>query len=311
VQEGRGEATPIYYHGETAEGCAQAIGDYCAALGSQSLSREAVQAAMPRGAARNALDCALWDLESRRQGVPVWQLAGLAEPKPLPTAYTISIDAPARMESDARAAAGRGFRLLKCKLGGEGDMERIAAVRQGAPDVRLIVDANESWNDLDIAAEAAALGALGVELIEQPVRRGQEQRLSGVTSLVPFCADESCQDRADMPALASFPVINIKLDKAGGLTEAIALRDAAIEQGKKLMLGLYALDLARHCARISAGGRGGLGRPRRRAFARAGQGGRPLYAGRPAPSRHALGTSALIIPWGADRARSSSRPARR
>lgn len=237
VHEGRGEATPIYYHGETAEGCAQAIRDYCAALGSQSLSREAVQAAMPRGAARNALDCALWDLESRRQGAPVWQLAGLAEPKPLPTAYTISIDAPARMESDARAAAGRGFRLLKCKLGGEGDMERIAAVRQGAPDVRLIVDANESWNDLDIAAEAAALGALGVELIEQPVRRGQEQRLSGVTSLVPFCADESCQDRADMPALASFPVINIKLDKAGGLTEAIALRDAAIEQGKKLMLG--------------------------------------------------------------------------
>src|SRR3546814_6137483 len=117
---------------------------------------------MPRGAARNALDCALWDLEAKRAGAPVWKLAGLAEPAPLPTAFTISLGAPEKMEADARAAAGRGFGLLKCKLTGEGDRARIAAVRAGAPDVRLIVDANESWHELDLAAEAQALADLGV-----------------------------------------------------------------------------------------------------------------------------------------------------
>lgn len=237
VHEGRGEATPIYYHGETAEGCALAIRDFAAGFGGQGLSREAVNAQMPRGAARNALDCALWDLEAQRKGAPVWQISGLPEPKPLPTAYTISIDRPAQMEADARTAASRGFGLLKCKLGGEGDLDRIAAVRHGAPDVRLIVDANESWNGRDIAAEAAALVALGVELIEQPICHGEEARLAGVVSPVPFCADESCQDRADMPRLADFPAINIKLDKAGGLTEAIALRDSALAVQKRLMLG--------------------------------------------------------------------------
>ena len=141
------------------------------------------------------------------------------------------------MGGEARSAAARGFRLLKCKLGGEGDLARIAAVREGAPDARLIVDANESWNDLDIAAQAAALAALGVELIEQPVRQGEEVRLAAVRSPVPFCADESCQDRTDLPRLADFPVINIKLDKAGGLSEGIALRDSALAQGKRLMLG--------------------------------------------------------------------------
>src|SRR3990167_911623 len=142
-RRGRGEATPIYYHGETAEGCADAIRSFAQAEGARSLSREAVQRVMPRGAARNALDCALWDLEAKRAGVPVWQLAGLPEPKALPTAFTISLADPAQMERDARSAAARGFRLLKCKLGGEGDIERIAAVGQGAPDARLIVDAHE------------------------------------------------------------------------------------------------------------------------------------------------------------------------
>jgi L-alanine-DL-glutamate epimerase-like enolase superfamily enzyme len=235
--EGRGEATPIYYHGETTETCAVAIRDFCLQSEGRELSRSSVNAHMPRGAARNALDCALWDIEARRQGVAVWKLAGLPQPKPLATAYTISIDEPAKMERDARAAAGRGFALLKCKLGGDGDLDRIRAVRQGAPDVRLIVDANESWNELDLVAEAQALATLGVELIEQPIRHGEEFRLSGVGTPVPFCADESCQDRADMARLNDFPVINIKLDKAGGLTEAIALRDEAQSAGKRLMLG--------------------------------------------------------------------------
>lgn len=237
VREGRGEATPIYYHGETAESCVVAIRDFSAQSKAEGLSRENVNATMPRGAARNALDCALWDIETRRQGVPVWQLAQLSPPKPLVTAYTISIDTPANMERDARIAAGRGFALLKCKLGGEGDLDRIRAVRQGAPDVRLIVDANESWNGLDLAVEAEALAVLGVELIEQPIRHGEEYRLAGIAAPVPFCADESCQDRADMPRLADFPVINIKLDKAGGFTEALSLRQAAKTGGKKLMLG--------------------------------------------------------------------------
>jgi len=234
---GRGEATPIYYHGETAQGCVDAIHSFAQAEVGQHLSRETVQQAMPRGAARNALDCALWDLEARREGVPVWHLADLPEPRALPTAFTISLAEPAQMERDARAAAARGFKLLKCKLGGAGDVERIAAVGQGAPDARLIVDANEGWDGQDIALQAEKLAELGVEMIEQPVARGHETVLGGVTAPVPFCADESCQDRADLPRLSGFAAINIKLDKAGGLTEAIALADAAVLAEKRLMLG--------------------------------------------------------------------------
>ena len=229
---GRGEGTPIYYEGETAEACAAAINAY-----QGPLEREALLEAMPRGAARNALDCALWDLEARQAGVPVWQLAGMQPPAPLATAFTISLNDPAQMEQDARAAAGRGFALLKCKLTGEGDRERIAAVRAGAPGARLIVDANESWHDLDIAAEAEALAALGVEMVEQPVFHGREDRLAGVSAPVPLCADESCHTRADLDRLGDFDAVNIKLDKAGGLTEALALAHAARERGFRIMVG--------------------------------------------------------------------------
>ncbi len=232
VHVGRGEGTAIYYEGETAEGCAAAIRAYAGPL-----DREALLETMPRGAARNALDCALWDLEAQRAGVPVWQLAGLAEPAPVPTAFTISLGDPARMESDARSAAARGFGLLKCKLTGEGDRDRIAAVRAGAPEVRLIVDANESWHDRDIAAEAAALAELGVEMVEQPIRHGQEPRLSGIVAPIPFCADESCHTRADLDRLGDFAAVNIKLDKAGGLTEALALADEARARGFRIMVG--------------------------------------------------------------------------
>lgn len=237
AHQGRGEATAIYYHGETAEGCARAIRDYCEARSDRALTREAVHVGMPRGAARNALDCALWDLEARKTGRPVWALAGLAEPGPLVTAFTISVDAPSKMEADARKAAARGFSLLKCKLTGDGDADRIAAVRQGAPDARIIVDANESWHDADLIAETDRLADLGVEMIEQPIRHGQEERLAGVHPSLPFCADESCQDSADLSRLGDFAAINIKLDKAGGLTEALELARRGEAAGKRLMIG--------------------------------------------------------------------------
>ena len=229
---GRGEGTAIYYEGETAEGCAAAIRAYAGPL-----EREALLETMPRGAARNALDCALWDLEAKRAGVPVWQLAGVEKPGPLSTAFTISLGDPEKMESDAREAAARGFGLLKCKLTGDGDRARIAAVRAGAPAVRLIVDANESWHDLDIADEARALAELGVEMVEQPVFHGREERLAGVRSPLPLCADESCHIRADLDRLGDFDAVNIKLDKAGGLTEALALSREARARGFRVMVG--------------------------------------------------------------------------
>lgn len=229
---GRGEGTPIYYEGETAEACAAAISAY-----EGPLDRIALLEAMPRGAARNALDCALWDLEAKRAGMPVWQMAGLQPPAPLPTAFTISLNDPARMKADAQAAAARGFGLLKCKLTGEGDRARIAAVRAGAPDARLIVDANESWHDLDIVAEAAALLQLGVEMVEQPILHGREERLAGVKSPLPLCADESCHTRADLDRLGDFDAVNIKLDKAGGLTEALALGREARARNFRVMVG--------------------------------------------------------------------------
>lgn len=254
VHEGYGEATPIYYKGEDAEGCAEAVRAF--ARGG-AFDRASVNAGMPAGAARNALDCALWDLESRRSGRPVWTLAGLQEPAPLATALTISLDTPDRMEAAAHRAANAGYRLLKCKLTGEGDIERVAAVRHGAPLVRLIVDANESWADLDIEREAAALAEIGVELIEQPVPAGQDGRLSGLRSPIPFCADESCQTAADLDRLSMYQAVNIKLDKAGGLTEALRLAEGARARGQAIMvgcmlgtsLGIAPAFLAGQCAR--------------------------------------------------------------
>ena len=229
---GRGEGTAIYYEGETAESCAAAINAY-----DGPLERHALLESMPRGAARNALDCALWDLEAKKAAIPVWKLAGLAPPAPLPTAFTISLNDPARMEMDARAAADRGFALLKCKLTGEGDLARIAAVRAGAPHARLIVDANESWHDLDIVAQARALSELGVEMVEQPILHGREDRLAGIRAPLPLCADESCHTRADLDRLGDFDAVNIKLDKAGGLTEALALAQEARNRGFRIMVG--------------------------------------------------------------------------
>lgn len=229
---GRGEATAIYYHGETAE----SVADQIAQLGHVP-DREALQGMLPRGAARNAADAALWDWEAKRLGQPVWALAGLDPPAHLLTAYTISLADPAVMEKRAAAAAPL-YPLLKLKLAGEGDADRVAAVRRGAPAARLIVDANEAWTGRDIMAEAAMLAQYGVELIEQPVAAGHDALLDGIVSPVPLCADESLQDRADLArCVGRYAAINIKLDKAGGLTEALALRAAARSAGLDVMVG--------------------------------------------------------------------------
>ncbi|MFW2828656.1 N-acetyl-D-Glu racemase DgcA [Sphingomonas sp. ID0503] len=226
TQEGRGEATAIYYHGESAE----SVRDQLLAL------PEAGPSLLPRGAARNALDCALWDLRAKRVGQPLWQVAGLSEPRPLTTAFTISVAEPERMEAEARAAAH--LPLLKLKLAGEGDLDRVAAVRRGAPEARLIVDANESWTGRDVVEEAAMLVPFGVELIEQPVRAGEDHLLDGVRSPIPLCADESCQDRSDLARCRGrYAAINVKLDKAGGLTEALALIAEARATGLEVMVG--------------------------------------------------------------------------
>ena len=223
---GRGEATPIYYHGETAESVA-----------AQLRSSGGEVTALPRGAARNALDSACLDLAARQVGRPVWAMLGLPPPTPLTTAYTISLGAPEQMRADAARVADR-YPLLKLKLAGEGDIARVAAVRAGAPAARLIVDANEAWTERDVAAEAAALLPYGVELIEQPVRAGADDLLDGVRAPIALCADESCQDRADLArCVRRYQAINIKLDKAGGLTEALALAAAARAAGLELMVG--------------------------------------------------------------------------
>jgi L-Ala-D/L-Glu epimerase len=238
---GLGEGTAIYYEGETAERCLGQVMQVADPLQGMSCdaARLAAQILLPRGAARNALDCAFWDLMARQSGTPLWQLAGLhAPPVSLQTAYTISLDDPASMENRAADAAAKGFDLLKLKLTGQGDRARVAAVRAGAPNARLIVDANESWDDLDVAAEAAALAALGVEMIEQPVKAGNDAKLTGVRSPIPLIADESCHTTADVPMCAQYyDGVNIKLDKAGGLTEALKLKSAAQAAGLKIMTG--------------------------------------------------------------------------
>jgi L-alanine-DL-glutamate epimerase-like enolase superfamily enzyme len=237
---GMGEGTAIYYRGETAEKCLRQVEDVITELENLDAMRARLrlQSALGPGAARNALDCALWDLEAKAAGMPVWQLLGVSEPKPLLTAFTISLGDTATMEADAAKAASRGYGLLKLKLTGDGDRERVAAVRTGAPGVRLIVDANESWGKVNIAAKAEALQAFGVEMIEQPVPAGQDELLAYVGSPLPILADESCHTAADVERLVScYDGVNIKLDKAGGLTEALKIADAAKAAGLRTMVG--------------------------------------------------------------------------
>ena len=238
---GFGEGTAIYYRQESAESCLAQVESVIGDLEplSADSARALLQVLLPPGAARNALDCALWDVAAKAAGLPLWQYAGFtAAPKPLVTAFTISLGEAKAMQADATTAASKGYGLLKLKLTGDGDRARVAAVRAGAPRSRLIVDANESWEGLDIVTEAAAMAELGVEMIEQPIPAGQDAMLAGMRSPLPLLADESCHSAADVAALAPYyDGVNIKLDKAGGLTEAIKIADAAQAAGLKIMVG--------------------------------------------------------------------------
>ena len=234
--KGRGECVPYARYGETVDGVVAAIRSVEPHLARPGFDRARLAEALPAGAARNALDCALWDLEAKRDGHPVAERLGLAGTTPLVTAYTLSLGTPESMAEKAREAAHRP--LLKVKLGGDGDAERIAAVRAGAPTSRLIVDANEAWREANLATNLAACTAAGVELIEQPLPAGDDAVLKGLATPIALCADESLHTLSDLAPLRDrYTAINIKLDKAGGLTEALAMAAEAKRLGYRIMIG--------------------------------------------------------------------------
>jgi L-alanine-DL-glutamate epimerase-like enolase superfamily enzyme len=232
---GRGECVPYARYGETVEAVAAAI----AALGPQvadGLGRGQLQQALPPGAARNALDCAFWDLAAKQSGRPAHEIAGLAPPQPLLTAYTISLGTPAAMAAAAEQACARA--LLKVKLGGPSDPARIAAVRRAAPRSKLIVDANEGWTPDTLRENFAACADAGVALIEQPLPANRDEALGRTARPVAVCADESVHARASLLALrGKYDSVNVKLDKTGGLTEALATAQEAEALGFGLMVG--------------------------------------------------------------------------
>jgi L-alanine-DL-glutamate epimerase-like enolase superfamily enzyme len=244
THRGRGESVPYARYGETADGIVAAIEAVRPAL-QQGLDRPALQQAMRSGAARNALDCAYWDVNAKAAGRHAHELAGLGPPAPLTTAYTISLGTPAAMAEAAERAALRP--LLKVKLGGgDDDRTRIAAVRRAAPLAEIIVDVNEGWRADDLARNLAACADAGVTLVEQPLPEGGDEVLARIKRTIPVCADESVHDRASLDALAGkYDAINVKLDKAGGLTEALALAGAAEQRGLAVMVGcMVATSLA-------------------------------------------------------------------
>lgn len=243
IHRGRGEAVPYARYGEVPERVVEAIKALSPAI-ERGLDRTALQAALPAGAARNALDCAFWDLAAKQTGRRAYELAGLGAPGPVNTAYTISLGTVMEMAEAAERAAGRP--LLKVKLGGEGDAERIAAVRRAAPRAELIVDANEGWSERTLAANLAACADAGVTLVEQPLPQGAEEPLTNLKRTIPVCADESVHDRASLAELlGKYDAVNVKLDKTGGLTEALALAAEAERRGLVIMIGcMVATSLA-------------------------------------------------------------------
>jgi L-alanine-DL-glutamate epimerase-like enolase superfamily enzyme len=237
---GRGECVPYARYGETVESVTAVIEAIRSALN----DRAGLQRAMPAGAARNALDCAFWDLEAKAAGKAAHELAGLPRPKPLVTAYTISLGTPEAMADAAGKAAAR--QLLKVKLGGQGDRDRIRAVRNAAPNSELMVDANEAWRADDLADNLAACADVGVTLVEQPLPADNDAALASIARPIPVCADESVHDRASLAKLVGkYDAVNIKLDKTGGLTEALAMEREAERLGFSLMVGcMVATSLA-------------------------------------------------------------------
>jgi len=232
---GLGECVPYPRYGESVSGVVTQLQDLTPAL-ADGLGRDDLPRFLKPGAACNALDCALWDLEAKSSNQPVWQLAGLDAPQSVTTAYTLSLDTADKMGETARQNAQRP--LLKIKLAGDGDLERVAAIRQNAPNATLIVDANEGWSATQVEPFSAELARLGVALIEQPLPADADAVLAEVEHPVPLCADESCHTADDVDALAvRYEVINIKLDKTGGLTEALTLRQKARRAGVDFMVG--------------------------------------------------------------------------
>ena len=233
---GHGECVPYARYGETVEGVTAAIEAQAGAV-ARGLDRAALLSAMPAGAARNALDAALWDIEAKQTGVPAWKRAGLAQPpRPATTLFTIGIDEPAAMEAAARAAHDRP--LLKVKLGDDRLIERMRAVRAGAPRARLLIDFNEGADWQALLAAGPELAAMGVEMIEQPLPAGQDARLAGLGYPIPFGADESVHGTDDLaPLRGRYRYVNIKLDKTGGLTAALAMKERARQAGFGIMIG--------------------------------------------------------------------------
>jgi len=243
IHRGRGEAVPYARYDEVPERVVETIEALRPAI-ERGLDRTALQAALPAGAARNALDCAFWDLAAKQTGRRAYELAGLGAPRPVNTAYTISLGTVMEMAAAAERAAWRP--LLKVKLGGEGDAKRIAAVRRAAPQAQLIVDANEGWSAGNLAANLDACADAGVTLVEQPLPQGADEPLLGYGRPMPVCADESVRDRASLDQLAGkYDAVNIKLDKSGGLTESLALAAEAERRGLVIMTGcMVATSLA-------------------------------------------------------------------
>ncbi|WP_099062897.1 L-Ala-D/L-Glu epimerase [Serratia sp. BW106] len=234
---GVGECTPYPRYGESEASVMELLAEVAPVV-EQGVTREQLQQLMPAGAARNAVDSALWDLECQLSGQSRWQCSGVAEPERILMAQTVSIGSPEAMAFAARELEQQGARLLKIKLDNHLISERLVAIRAAVPDTTLIVDANESWQAEGLAARCQLLADLGVAMLEQPLPATDDSALENFIHPLPICADESCHTRGDLPKLAGrYQMVNIKLDKTGGLTEGLALAESAREQGFAIMLG--------------------------------------------------------------------------
>ncbi|MBX3524399.1 MAG: dipeptide epimerase [Xanthobacteraceae bacterium] len=231
---GLGECVPYARYGESLESVGRQIEQLAAGI-ADGMDRETLQTVLPAGAARNALDCALWDLEAKRAGAAVASLAGIATPAPVTTAYTLSLDTPENMAAAAKRSARP---VLKLKFGADRDAERLRAVREAAPGAKLIVDANEGWSQANLEENLRACAEMNVALVEQPLSAGEDEILREIERLVPLCADECFHDRESFAKIeGKYDAVNIKLDKTGGLTEALLAADEAQARGLQIMIG--------------------------------------------------------------------------
>lgn len=232
-----GECTPTAHYQESPQSVCEQL-DLIRPLVEEGLTREALQEVMPIGSARNALDCAMWRLDAAKQGKTLWQLLDMPKPVSVITAETLSLDSLENMAKAAGIAVAGGAQLLKIKLDREQIIERVAAIRAAAPLATLVVDANEAWQGLDLGSLFQALHEFNVAMIEQPLPAGNDKDLVRCLHPIPVCADESCHERSDIAGLRDrYEMINIKLDKCGGLTEALAMTEEARRLGLRIMVG--------------------------------------------------------------------------